>query len=180
MDLIKEAKKRKINLTSSVSINNLFFNDDKLKNFDTRFKVLPPIRSETHRKALIKGVNDGTIDFVTSDHSPVDIDNKKTDFVNSLFGSTGLESLYGALNSLFGIEKSIEILTKNKSVFGIKENKLEEGEIANLTLFNPNFKYQFTKNHILSKSKNSCFIDSELKGKSYGIISNNSTQLIEY
>ena len=178
--LIKEAKKRKINLTSSVSINNLFFNDDKLKNFDTRFKVLPPIRSETHRKALIKGVNDGTIDFVTSDHSPVDIDNKKTDFVNSLFGSTGLESLYGALNSLFGIEKSIEILTKNKSIFGIKENKLEEGEIANLTLFNPNFKYQFTKNHILSKSKNSCFIDSELKGKSYGIISNNSTQLIEY
>ena len=91
-----------------------------------------------------------------------------------------MESLYGALNSLFGIEKSIEILTKNKSVFGIKENKLEEGEIANLTLFNPNFKYQFTKNHILSKSKNSCFIETELKGKSYGIISNNSTQLIDY
>ena len=178
VELIKEAKKNKMNVTCSVSINNLFFNDEKLKNFDTRFKVLPPIRSEDHRKALIKGVNDGIIDFVTSDHSPIDIDNKKTDFVNSLFGSTGLESLFGALNSLFSTDKSIEILTKNKSVFGINENKIDEGEIASLTLFDPDIKYKFSKDHIISKSKNSCFIDSDLIGKSYGIISNNSKLII--
>ena len=178
VNLIKEAKKNNIDVTCSVSINNLFFNDEKLKDFDTRFKVLPPIRSEIHRKALIKAVNDGTIDFVTSDHTPIDIDNKKTDFVSSLFGSTGLESLFGALNSLFKTEKSIEILTRNKNRFGIVENKLEEGEIASLTLFNPNFKYKFSKDHIYSKSKNSCFIDSDLNGKSYGVISNNSTLLI--
>ena len=177
--LIKEAKKNNINVTCSVSINNLFFNDEKLKNFDTRFKVLPPIRSEVHRKALLKGLDDGIIDFVTSDHTPIDIDNKKTDFVNSLFGSTGLESFFGALNSLFSTEKSIDILTKNKNVFGIAENKIEEGEVANLTLFDPNYKYTFTKDHIISKSKNSCFIDSDLTGKSFGIISNNSIQLIE-
>ena len=177
--LIKEAKKNNVNVTCSVSINNLFFNDEKLKNFDTRFKVLPPIRSEEHRKALLKGIDEGIIDFVTSDHTPIDIDNKKTDFVNSLFGSTGLESFFGALNSLFSTEKSIEILTKNKNVFGIAENKIEEGEVANLTLFDPNYKYTFTKDHIISKSKNSCFIDSDLTGKSFGIISNNSIQLIE-
>ena len=179
VELIKEAKKNNINVTCSVSINNLFFNDEKLKNFDTRFKVLPPIRSEVHRKALLKGLDDGIIDFVTSDHTPIDIDNKKTDFVNSLFGSTGLESFFGALNSLFSTEKSIDILTKNKNVFGIAENKIEEGEVANLTLFDPNYKYTFTKDHIISKSKNSCFIDSDLTGKSFGIISNNSIQLIE-
>ena len=179
VELIKEAKKNNINVTCSVSINNLFFNDEKLKNFDTRFKVLPPIRSEVHRKALLKGLDDGIIDFVTSDHTPIDIDNKKTDFVNSLFGSTGLESFFGALNSLFSTEKSIDILTKNKNVFGIAENKIEEGEVANLTLFDPNYKYTFTKDHIISKSKNSCFIDSNLTGKSFGIISNNSIQLIE-
>ena len=179
VQLIKEAKKNNVNVTCSVSINNLFFNDEKLKNFDTRFKVLPPIRSEEHRKALLKGIDEGIIDFVTSDHTPIDIDNKKTDFVNSLFGSTGLESFFGALNSLFSTEKSIEILTKNKNVFGIAENKIEEGEVANLTLFDPNYKYTFTKDHIISKSKNSCFIDSDLTGKSFGIISNNSIQLIE-
>ena len=179
VELIKDAKKKNVNVTCSVSINNLFFNDEKLKNFDTRFKVLPPIRSEVHRKALLKGVDEGIIDFVTSDHTPIDIDNKKTDFVNSLFGSTGLESFFGALNSLFSTEKSIDILTKNKNVFGIAENKIEEGEVANLTLFDPNYKYTFTKDHIISKSKNSCFIDSDLTGKSFGIISNNSIQLIE-
>ena len=179
VELIKEAKKNNVNVTCSVSINNLFFNDEKLKNFDTRFKVIPPIRSEVHRKALLKGLDKGIIDFVTSDHTPIDIDNKKTDFVNSLFGSTGLESFFGALNSLFSTEKSIDILTKNKNVFGIAENKIEEGEVANLTLFDPNYKYTFTKDHIISKSKNSCFIDSDLTGKSFGIISNNSIQLIE-
>jgi dihydroorotase len=179
VELIKEAKKNNVNVTCSVSINNLFFNDEKLKNFDTRFKVLPPIRSEVHRKALLKGLDEGIIDFVTSDHTPIDIDNKKTDFVNSLFGSTGLESFFGALNSLFSTEKSIDILTKNKNIFGITENKIEEGEVANLTLFDPNHKYTFTKEHITSKSKNSCFIDSDLTGKSFGIISNNSIQLIE-
>jgi dihydroorotase len=179
VELIKEAKKNNVNVTCSVSINNLFFNDEKLKNFDTRFKVLPPIRSEVHRKALLKGLDEGIIDFVTSDHTPIDIDNKKTDFVNSLFGSTGLESFFGALNSLFSTEKSIDILTKNKNIFGIAENKIEEGQVANLTLFDPNYKYTFTKEHITSKSKNSCFIDSDLTGKSFGIISNNSIQLIE-
>ena len=177
--LIREAKKNKLNVTCSVSINNLFFNDDKLKDFDTRFKVLPPIRSEEHRKALIKGLNDGIIDFVTSDHTPIDIDKKKTDFENSLFGSTGLESLYGALNSLFDLNTTIDILTRRKETFGIKNSSINEGQTACLSLFNPNIEYEFLKENIISKSKNSCFIGSKLKGKALGIISNNSIRLIE-
>ena len=177
--LIREAKKNKLNVTCSVSINNLFFNDDKLKEFDTRFKVLPPIRSEEHRKALIKGLKNGIIDFVTSDHTPIDIDKKKTDFENSLFGSTGLESLYGALNSLFDLNTTIDILTRRKETFGIEKNSINEGQTACLSLFNPNIEYEFLKENILSKSKNSCFIGSKLKGKALGIISNNSIRLIE-
>ena len=177
--LIQEAKKNKLNVTCSVSINNLFFNDDKLKDFDTRFKVLPPIRSEEHRKALIKGLKDGIIDFVTSDHTPIDIDKKKTDFENSLFGSTGLESLYGALNSLFDLNTTIDILTRRKETFGIEKSSINEGQTACLSLFNPNIEYEFLKENIISKSKNSCFIGSKLKGKALGIISNNSIKLIE-
>ena len=177
--LIQEAKKNKLNVTCSVSINNLFFNDDKLKDFDTRFKVLPPIRSEEHRKALIKGLKDGIIDFVTSDHTPIDIDKKKTDFENSLFGSTGLESLYGALNSLFNLNTTIDILTRRKETFGIEKSSINEGQTACLSLFNPNIEYEFLKENIISKSKNSCYIGSKLKGKALGIISNNSIRLIE-
>ena len=177
--LIKEAKSKGLKVWCSVSINNLFFNDDKLKDFDTRFKVMPPIRDERTRKELIKYVNDGSIDLVTCDHCPIDIDNKKTDFENSFFGSTGLESSFGALNSLFELNKTIKILTSGYDTFSINKPSLSVGSTAKLTLFNPDIKYTFSKSNILSKSKNSSFIDSKLKGKAYGIVSNSKILIVE-
>lgn len=177
--LIKEAKSKGLKVWCSVSINNLFFNDDKLKDFDTRFKVMPPIRDEKTRKELIKYVNDGSIDLVTCDHCPIDIDNKKIDFENSFFGSTGLESSFGALNSLFDLNKTIKILTSGYDTFSINKPSLSIGSEAKLTLFNPDIKYTFSKSNILSKSKNSSFIDSKLKGKAYGIVSNSKILIVE-
>ena len=177
--LIKEAKSKGLKVWCSVSINNLFFNDDKLKDFDTRYKVMPPIRDEKTRKELIKNVNDGSIDLVTCDHCPIDIDNKKTDFENSFFGSTGLESSFGALNSLFDLNKTIKILTSGYDTFSINKPSLSVGSTAKLTLFNPDIKYTFSKSNILSKSKNSSFIDSKLKGKAYGIVSNSKFLIVE-
>ena len=177
--LINEAKSKGLKVWCSVSINNLFFNDDKLKDFDTRFKVMPPIRDEKTRKELIKYVNDGSIDLVTCDHCPIDIDNKKTDFENSFFGSTGLESSFGALNSLFDLNKTIKILTSGYDTFSINKPSLSVGSKAKLTLFNPDIKYTFSKSNILSKSKNSSFIDSKLKGKAYGIVSNSKILIVE-
>ena len=177
--LINEAKSKGLKVWCSVSINNLFFNDDKLKDFDTRFKVMPPIRDEKTRKKLIKYVNDGSIDLVTCDHCPIDIDNKKTDFENSFFGSTGLESSFGALNSLFDLNKTIKILTSGYDTFSINKPSLSVGSKAKLTLFNPDIKYTFSKSNILSKSKNSSFIDSKLKGKAYGIVSNSKILIVE-
>ncbi len=176
---IKEAKLKGLNVWCSISINNLFFNDERLKDFDTRFKVMPPIRDEKTRKELIKYVIDGTIDMVTSDHCPIDIDNKKTDFENSLFGSTGLESAFGALNSLFDLNKTIKILTSGYNIFSIKKPSLSIGSNAKLSLFNPDKNYSFSKADILSKSKNSSFIDSELTGKAYGIVSNSKILILE-
>ena len=177
--LIKVAKSKGLKVWCSVSINNLFFNDDKLKDFDTRFKVMPPIRDEKTRKELIKYVNDGSIDLVTCDHCPIDIDNKKTDFENSFFGSTGLESSFGALNSLFDLNKTIKILTSGYDTFSINKPSLSVGSEAKLTLFNPDIKYTFSKSNILSKSKNSSFIDSKLKGKTYGIVSNSKILIVD-
>ena len=177
--LINEAKSKGLKGWCSVSINNLFFNHNKLKDFDTRFKVMPPIRDEKTRKELIKYVNDGSIDLVTCDHCPIDIDNKKTDFENSFFGSTGLESSFGALNSLFDLNKTIKILTSGYDTFSINKPSLSVGSKAKLTLFNPDIKYTFSKSNILSKSKNSSFIDSKLKGKAYGIVSNSKILIVE-
>lgn len=170
VDLIRQAKNKGMNISCSVAIHNLFFNEDKLKDFDTRFKVLPPLRTELDRKALVKGVEDGTIDMVTSDHSPIDIDHKKMDIDNAKYGTIGLESFFGALLNIFSLNKTIEILNSGKSKFGIKNYIVEEGSVANLSLFTIEKKYTFSKSNILSKSKNSAFLGINMKGKPYGII----------
>ena len=170
VDLIRQAKSKGMRVSCSVALHNLVFNEEKLINFDTRFKVLPPLRTELDRKALLKGVEDGTIDMVTSDHSPIDIDHKKMDINNAEYGTIGLESFFGALLTLFDLNKTIQILTSGKSIFGINESKIEVGSYANLSLFTLDKEYLFSKSNILSKSKNSAFLGTKMKGKPFGII----------
>lgn len=168
--LIREAKKKNLNVSCSVAIHNLIFTDDRLQDFDTNAKVLPPLRTKEDIKALIKGVKEGTIDMVTCDHSPVDIENKKVEFDNAAYGSIGLESAFGALNTLFSTEEVIEILTRGKDKFGLKNEEIEVGHPANLSLFLPKEDYKFNESHIFSTSKNSIFKGHRLKGKALGII----------
>ena len=170
--LIREAKQKKLDVTCSVAVHNLFLTDDILNEFDTRYKVNPPLRTQDDIDALIEGIKDGTIDMVTSDHNPQTIEEKKVEFDHANYGTIGLESAFGALNQIFSTKKSIQLLTKGKERFGTVTSKIEEGEVANITLFNPNEKYVFGKSNILSKSKNSAFLGQELKGKVYGIYAN--------
>ena len=179
LNIIKEAKSKALNVTCGVSINNLFFNDEKLKDFDTRFKVNPPIRDEKTRKGLIKGVETRVIDCVTSDHIPVDIDNKKTDFENSDFGAIGLESSFGALNSLLGLNKTIEILNSSYEIFNLSRPTIDVGNEAKISMFDPKEKYIFSKKNIYSFSKNSSFLNTEITGISKGIISNSKVHIVE-
>ncbi|WP_289045777.1 dihydroorotase [uncultured Olleya sp.] len=175
--LIREAKNKKLDVTCSVAIHNLCLTDDVLVQFDTNYKVNPPLRIKKDVDALIEGLKDGTIDMVTSDHNPKTIEDKKVEFDHAAFGTIGLESAFGALNTVVSTKKAIELLTQGKTRFGQKINSINEGEVANLTLFNPDLKYAFVESDIVSKSKNSAFLGQELKGKAYGIIANNKTVL---
>jgi dihydroorotase len=170
VELIKNAKSKGLKVTCSVAIHNLIFNETKLKDFDTRFKVLPPLRSEDDRLAIVEAVDKGIIDLVTSDHTPIDVENKKTDIDNSKFGTIGLESFFGSLLTIFSLEKTIEILTRGKDIFKIEETTLNEGSLAKLSLFTVSDEYEFSKENILSKSKNSAFLGLKMKGKPLGII----------
>lgn len=177
VSLIREAKKKKLDITCSVAIHNLYFTDDALNDFNTHFKVLPPLRTQTDLETLIEGVKDGTIDMVTSDHNPIDVEQKKVEFDHAEYGTIGLESAFGALQTIFTLKKTIDLLTKGKSRFGLNNTTINLGEKVNLTLFNPDKKYTFSKNDIISKSKNAIFENEALKGKVYGIISNNKVAL---
>lgn len=174
--LIKDAKAKGLNVSCSVSVHHLTLNDSILEEFDTRYKVSPPIRTETDRLALIEGVLDGTINMITSDHNPMDIEHKKMEFDNAKNGTIGLESAFGALNNVLPLEAIIDKLTAGKAIFGIENQTIEEGAKASITLFNPDEKSVFTEQYILSKSKNSAFLGMEMKGKAYGIV--NQNQLI--
>lgn len=175
--LIREAKKKKLDVTCSVAIHNLYFTDDVLTDFNTHFKVLPPLRTQTDVDALIEGLKDGTIDMVTSDHNPIDIEHKKIEFDYAAYGTIGLESAFGALQTLFTLKKTIDLLTKGKSRFGLEQTPINIGNKVNITLFNPDTKYTFSTKNIISKSKNAIFENETLKGSVYGIISNNQISI---
>lgn len=176
--LIKEAKNKGLNVSCSVAAHHLVLTDDELASFDGNTKVLPPLRTAKDVKALIKGINDGVIDMITSDHNPIDIEHKKVEYNNAKFGTIGMESLFGSLNKVIPLETLVTCLTTNPSNrFNIENSFINEGEKANITLFNPDFEYEFSLNNIYSTSKNSIFLNKKLNGKVYGVISNNKIVL---
>ncbi|WP_299061316.1 dihydroorotase [uncultured Polaribacter sp.] len=174
LQLIKEAKKKGLQVTCSVSAHHLVLSDNELHGFDSNFKTNPPLRTKQDCKALQKGIKTGIIDTITSDHNPIDIEHKKVEFSEAKDGTIGLESLFGALNSVLNITDFIENITsKPRKIFGIKPTSIAIGETADLSFFNPEEKNIFTKDLILSTSKNSAFLNKNLTGKVYGVFSNN-------
>ncbi|WP_222984079.1 dihydroorotase [Flagellimonas meishanensis] len=175
--LIAAAKKKGLDVSCSVAVHNLIFTDETLQEFDSNFKVLPPLRSKSDCNALIKGVQNGTIDFITSDHVPIDIEEKRVEFDNAVEGSIGLESAFGGLVPILGMEQIVSMLTKGRERFGLESPALKIGEKACLTLFDPDMEWTFGEDDVLSTSKNSMFLGAKLKGKVYGVINNNQILL---
>lgn len=175
--MIQETKAKGMHITCSVNIAHLVLTDEVLDSFDTRFKVLPPLRLEEDRLALIQGLADGVIDGVTCDHYPLTIEEKKVEFEQALYGSIGMESAFAGLNQLVGVEKAVSYLQGLKTVFGIPMSSIKEGEIAKLSLFRPDGDWKFQKDHILSSQTNSSLLGQKMKGSVYGIFSNNQLSI---
>lgn len=170
--LIREAKAKGLAVTCSVAVHHLVLTDEKLDGFDTRYKVSPPLRTEADRQALLAGVSDNTIDCITSDHNPIDIEHKKMEFDLAKNGSIGLESAFGALLTVLPLEKVIEKLTSGNSVLNTEKQSIDINSKANLSLFEIDSNWTFSKEAILSKSKNSAFLGQPMRGKALGIYNN--------
>ena len=174
--LIKEAKANGLQISCSVAVHHLTISDAVLVNFDSRHKVLPPLRDKNEQKLLQQLVCDGTIDCITSDHNPIDIEHKKVEFDLAKNGTIGLESAFGALHFCLPLNVVIRQLTNGRAVFGVKKPSISVGNPANITLFNPDVRWFFSEENILSKSKNTAFLGNEMLGKVYGVF--NQNQLI--
>ncbi len=184
MELIKQAKAKGLKVTASVNAYNIALDDSALSGFDSNYKLNPPLRTKKDIEALKKGINDGTIDCITSDHRPQDIESKNLEFDNSSNGMIGLETAFGLINSNKGkieLETIIDTLTTNpRRILRQKELKIEEGEIANITLFKPDLEWTVDKKHLNSKSINTPFVGTKFIGKVIGIINNKQSHLNKY
>ena len=173
VDLIREAKKKGLPVSCDVASHQLAFLDADLKNFDTNLKVNPPFRSKKDIKALQKGLLDGTIDTIVSDHNPHDEEAKNLEFDLADFGIIGLETAFSVANtfSKLSVEQLVEKFTRiPRQLLRLPEVSIKEGQIANLTIFNPTIDWTFLVNDIRSKSKNTPFLGTALKGKSVAVI----------
>ncbi|WP_027418576.1 dihydroorotase [Crocinitomix catalasitica] len=173
VELIRKAKKEGLKVTADTYIHNLVKIDLDVAGFDTMLKLLPPLRTEIDKNALIEGLADGTIDFVCSDHTPENVENKDVEFDHADFGAIGVQHFFSLLNSIEKLklaEKMDILATRTRKVFDLDLPELKVGAIANLTLFNPNLEYILTEESLESKSKNTFYIGETLKGKAYGVI----------
>tara|TARA_Y100000590_G_scaffold447470_1_gene582778 strand:+ start:2917 stop:4221 length:1305 start_codon:yes stop_codon:yes gene_type:complete len=171
IDVIKSFKSKGINVSSEVTPHHLCLDDSILERYDTNAKVAPPIRSSIDQKALLSAVIDGTIDCIATDHAPHTIEDKEKDFENASCGMIGLESAFGLVNktlykSKVPMKSIINLFTVNPAkIFNISTNLIEEGNMAEINVIDPNVDWTFSVNDIMSKSKNSPIIGERLKGR---------------
>ncbi len=182
--LIRAARNNKINVSCDIAAHQLVFLDDSCTDFDTHFKVLPPFRTENHRLALLEGLKDGTIDIISSDHTPYDVEEKLKEFDLANFGIINLQTAFPIalthLQTILGLDGIIEKMAINpRKMLGIEVPTVSLGAKVNLTLYNPSEKWTFTKQDIASKSFNTPFIGTQFTGKVVGIIRHNHMGLLD-
>ena len=174
VDAVRRAQEKNINVSCSVSAHHLLLDDECLTDFDTRYKVLPPLRTRKHIDALVRAVEDGTVCCLASDHTPVDIEDKKCEFERAAYGTIGLQTAFAAgwmaLHQHISLERMIELLSIGpRRRFGVDVPSIVPGGEAELTLFDPQARWTFTKEMVESKAKNSAFFGRELLGQVFAI-----------
>ncbi|MCO6479166.1 MAG: dihydroorotase [Phaeodactylibacter sp.] len=177
VQMVREAKKRGLNVTASVAVMNLAFDDGALSGFDSNYKLMPPLRSPEDREALRQGVLDGTIDAISANHIPLEEELKKKEFTYADFGATGLEVLYAICKTYLSDWLSDELIVEKlaigpRRIFGLPLPSVAEGQPANLTVFAPGQLWAYSRDKVRSRSFNSPLLDKELTGRPVAVINN--------
>ncbi|MFY7706749.1 MAG: dihydroorotase [Flavobacteriales bacterium] len=175
VEFIRKAKKEKLNITCAIAAHQLAFLDSDLEAFDSNLKVLPPFRNAVDRKALIKGLKDGTIDAICSDHQPEDHEHKVLEFEYANFGISSIQTAFSVALTHLGDSIELPVLiekftTGPAKVLGMGISSIEEEYQAELTVFETETERTFGKKEWRSKSINSPFFDKTLKGNVIAVI----------
>ncbi len=182
VELIRQAKARKLRVSASVAAHNLLLDDGCLRGFDTNYKVMPPLRDLHHIEALREGVRDGTLDTITSDHRPEDVEHKKVEFPQAAFGMIGLDTAFAvastALKGRMSTRKLVDRFCQGpRAALGLDVPHLAVGNQAEITLFAPDHEWTLMESDIVSRSRNTPFIGHHFTGKALGIIAQGQARL---
>jgi len=178
VDAVRRAKKKGVAVTAETAPHYFCLYDSCCVTYDTRTKMNPPLRSQDDAEAIIRGIADGTIDAIASDHAPHGKHEKEVEFDSAAFGIIGLETILALAKMYLVDTKKISwrrfvdaLSSRPASILGLnRKGALTIGNDADITIVDPNHAWQLTKDSIQSKSKNSPFIDWQLKGRATDVI----------
>lgn len=182
VELVRSAKANGLPVTCEVTPHHFTLTDEAVRSYDTNTKMNPPLRTSVDVEAIRKGLTDGTIDVIATDHAPHSYDEKQVEYQNAPFGIVGLETAIGLVitelvnRGIVTLQQMIEKMSVNpRRILHLPEIKIAEGEQANLTIFDPEAEWVVDIQHFKSKSKNSPFGGRRLKGRAVGVINNGTT-----
>jgi dihydroorotase len=177
VELIRRARKDGIAVTCETCPHYFFFNEEALTDFDTNFKVNPPIRTEEDRHAIIEGLRDGTIDCIATDHAPHCQAEKELEFTRAPFGMIGFETALPMIimelidKQRFSWLQVLETLTLNPArIISEKTGVLKKNAVADIVIIDPVKKWRLTANTIRSRSKNTPLLNKEMTGRVSAVI----------
>lgn len=175
VELIRDAKKKGLQVTCDVAVHHLLLTDEALAGFDSQYKVKPPLRTKKDVSALIKGLKDGTIDAIVTQHTPHEVEFKDVEFEVAEFGIIALQTAFSvALQAGLDLELIVQKMAVNpRRILNIEAAIITEGKKAELTLLDTDVTWEYTKQNNRSKSYNSPFIGQNLKGKALLVCNNN-------
>lgn len=171
VEVIKQAKKRGLKITADCTPHHLTLTDEECLDYNTQAKVNPPLRSEDHRMALIKGLKEGVFDCIATDHAPHTLIEKYVEFERAAFGISGIETFIPLMmhhfvnTKVLTISELIEKVTINPAqIIGIKKGSLQVGCDADVTIINPKVEKKVDIKDFESKGKNTPFNGQTLRG----------------
>lgn len=171
VEAVRQAKARGLPVTCATAAHYFILTENAVDGFRTFAKVLPPLRDETDRAAIVAGIADGTIDAIVSDHAPHDQDSKRTTFAQAAFGIIGLETML-ALGLELVHAGTVDLITLLRAMtvtparlLGLEQGRLVKGAPADLVLFDTALDWTIVPDDLRSKSKNAPYDDRAVRGR---------------
>jgi dihydroorotase len=182
VDLVRKAKEEGINVTTEVCTHHFDLTDEEIekRHFDTNVKMHPPLRTQDDVDAMIEGLADGTIDVICTDHAPHAIEEKEVEFIYAPNGIVGLDTAWSISvmrllkTGKLSLQQLMDKLVINpREILNLEIPEIKEGQAANLTIFNTDEEWTYSKNEVRSKSKNSPYIGETLTGRALAVYNKN-------